>query len=431
MVQRLKNKNTLALIIVIVATLVIVYGNINVNFNQRFIYSIISVVVFWLLYLLSIQKKELNKVKNEFKKQGDKLHDVLEHSSNWIAYKDVDGKITGCNDIVCDFFDLSRKDIIGRNLLEYFSKEEAEKIDTFEKLVIKTKKTVDYNLELKHDGETEYFHVIKSPLLDENDNVWGTSTICVNTTEEMFLTRVKELYTESLAHDFKNPILAQYKALEALKSGLIGKLSDEQLEVVEQISSSCKFVEQMLNAQLASFKYSMIRYTISPVEFDISKFINDYIEDIQPMLKGKSLKVVNMVEPKINVVTDKALITRAVMNIIFNAIAHSAENTEFYLSAKVKHSTMEFYIENYCIKGQFNQESLNQLFERFALARERFRQVGAGIGLYIVKEIVRILDGNLYLSVKPSENEHYDKFQIKFSIPKNTYYLKDKFFNFK
>ena len=120
-----------------------------------------------------------------------------------------------------------------------------------------------------------------------------------------------------------------------------------------------------------------------------------------------------------------------IMNIIFNAIAHSAENTTFYLSAKCKHNTVEFYIENYCIKGQFNQESLNQLFERFAIARERFRQVGAGIGLYIVKEIVKVLDGNLYLKVQDSDLEHYDKFQIKFSIPKNISYLKDKFFNFK
>lgn len=430
MVHKIK-RNTIVLIIVILATLFVVYGNINEKLNQPVFDSIISIAVFWLLYILNLRNNELKQVKSEFRKEKGKLQDVLEYSTNWIAYKDLDGKITGCNDIVCDFFNLTRKEIIGRNLLEYFTKEEAEKIASYEKLVIETKRTVDYNMEFKHNGEIEYFHVIKSPLLDEKDDVCGTSTICVNTTEEMFAAKVKEIYAESLSHDFKNPILAQYKALEALKSGMIGELTKDQLEIVEQISSSCKFVEQMLNAQLASFKYSMIRYTINPTEFDLSDFINDYIYDIQPMIKGKNLNLNNMVEPNINMVTDKALVTRAVMNIIFNALAHSAENTDFNLSAKMKHSTVEFYIENYCVKGQFNQESLNQLFERFALARERFRQVGAGIGLYIVKEIVKILDGNLYLKVQESDIEHYDKFQIKFSIPKNTAYLKDKFFNFK
>lgn len=423
------NRNIIALIVVIVATAVVIYGNFNINFNL--FNSIISVLVFWLLYVLTLKNDELKHVKGEYKKQKEQLHDVLEYSSNWIAYKDLDGKITGCNDVVCNFFNLPRNEIIGHNMLEFFTKDEAEKINNYEKLVVEKKTTVDYNMEIKKNGDLEYFHVIKSPLLDEHDNVCGTSTICVNTTESTFSTKIKELYTESLAHDFKNPILAQYKALEALKSGILGDLNSEQMEIVQQISSSCKFVEQMLNAQLSNFKYSMISHTITPVDFNMSDFIENYIHDIKPIIDGKCLTLENQVEPKIMLVSDKALVTRAIMNIIFNAIAHSAENTTFYLSAKCKHNTVEFYIENYCIKGQFNQESLNQLFERFAIAREKFRQVGAGIGLYIVKKIVKVLDGNLYLKVQDSDLEHYDKFQIKFSIPKNISYLKDKFFNFK
>ncbi len=422
-------KSLIILSVVLLATAVVVYSNFNIKMNL--FDSITSIVVFWLLYVLYVRNNELRQVKGEYKKQKDQLHDVLEYSTNWIAYKDIDGKITGCNDVVCAFFELPRNEIIGRNMFEYFTPEEAEKIDNYEKLVIKTKKTVDYNIEIKRNGDIEYFHVIKSPLLDEKDNVCGTSTICVNTTEATFSTKVKELYTESLAHDFKNPILAQYKALEALKSGILGELNSEQMEIVQQISSSCKFVEQMLNAQLSNFKYSMISHTITPVDIDISDFIENYVKDIKPMIDGKCLTLEYLVEPKITIINDKALITRAIMNVIFNAIAHSAENTTFYISAKQKHNTVEFYIENYCIKGQFNQETLNQLFERFALARERFRQVGAGIGLYIVKEIVKVLDGNLYLKVQESDLEHYDKFQIKFSIPKNISYLKDKFFNFK
>lgn len=422
-------KNKILLAVVLFATAVVVYSNFNIKFN--IFYSIISVAVFWLLYILYIRNNELKEVKGKYKKEKERLHDVLEYSTNWIAYKDLDGKITGCNDVVCNFFELPRKEIIGRNMFEFFTKEEADKIDTYEKLVIETKKTVDYNIEIRRNGDLVYFHVIKSPLLDENDNVCGTSTICVNTTETTISTKVKEIYAESLAHDFKNPILAQYKALEALKSGILGELTPDQLEIVQQISSSCKFVEQMLNAQLSNFKYSMVSHTINPVDFDLSDFIENYIYDIKPMIDGKNLTLVNQVEPKITIVSDKALITRAIINVIFNAIAHSAENTTFYLSAKLKNNTVEFYIENYSIKGQFNQESLNQLFERFALARERFRQVGAGIGLYIVKEIVKVLEGNLYLKVQESDLEHYDKFQIKISIPKNIYYLKDKFFNFK
>jgi len=194
------NRNIIALIVVIVATAVVIYGNFNIQFNL--FDSIVSVLVFWLLYVLMLRNDELKHMKGEYKKQKEQLHDVLEYSSNWIAYKDLDGKITGCNDVVCNFFNLPRNEIIGRNMLEFFTKEEAEKIDTYEKLVIKTKKTVDYNMEIKKNGDLEYFHVIKSPLLDEQDNVCGTSTICVNTTESTFTTKVKEMYAELLGERF-------------------------------------------------------------------------------------------------------------------------------------------------------------------------------------------------------------------------------------
>ena len=273
------NRNIIALIVVIVATAVVIYGNFNINFNL--FNSIISVLVFWLLYVLTLKNDELKHVKGEYKKQKEQLHDVLEYSSNWIAYKDLDGKITEEGVQVCPFFyavlfmikaeginvnimqeniwklNEEVNEILKQNnvqILEFtdVTIDEAEKISNYEKLVIEKTTTVDYNMEIKTNGDLEYFHVIKSPLLDEHDNVCGTSTICVNTTESTFSTKVKELYTESLAHDFKNPILAQYKALEALKSGILGDLNSEQMEIVQQIGSSCKFVEQMLNAQLSN-----------------------------------------------------------------------------------------------------------------------------------------------------------------------------------
>ena len=157
------NRNIIALIVVIVATAVVIYGNFNINFNL--FNSIISVLVFWLLYVLTLKNDELKHVKGEYKKQKEQLHDVLEYSSNWIAYKDLDGKITGCNDVVCNFFNLPRNEIIGHNMLEFFTKDEAEKINNYEKLVIEKKTTVDYNMEIKTNGDLEYFHVIKSPLL--------------------------------------------------------------------------------------------------------------------------------------------------------------------------------------------------------------------------------------------------------------------------
>ena len=80
------NKNSTALIIVILATAIVIYCDINVRINQSLFDSIVSIIVFWLLYILLLVNNKLKQVKVEYKKQKEQLHDVLEYSTNWIAY---------------------------------------------------------------------------------------------------------------------------------------------------------------------------------------------------------------------------------------------------------------------------------------------------------------------------------------------------------
>lgn len=428
-----KKKNKLAVYIALFASLfiaIVIYFSKITHIN--IILGVFSIIIFWLLCSLSSTANELKKIQNEYKKNSEQLHDFLKTSPNWIFYKDKDSKVTGCNDVLCDFFKLNRKEIIGRTLLEYFSEEERKKIIEQEKILFKTKSIVEYNLKVENENEVEYFHIIKHPLLDENDEIYGTSAIGINNTEIVLTAKCKELYTETLAHDFKNPIVAQYNALELLKSKNLGELNDSQLALIDQILSSCKFLEEMINTQLNTYKHRILNYQLEPSLFSVNNFLNSYINEIMPILKGRNIHIkINFQNNDMKLLTDKILFSRIIKNILFNAFTNTMENTTFTLNLEENDKDTIFTIENYGLKGRYNQKSLHELFNRFAITKEKFRQVGIGIGLYFAKKATAILDGDLKIKLIDSDIEHLDKYKITISLPKDASYLKDKIFIFK
>ncbi len=429
------NKNQIRAISVIFGVIILATLCYHV-YKHSFASTIFSDIVFvlcilTLLYLLNKSNFKLKKITN--KNDVDNiLRNVIDNSPNLIYYKDLNQKFTGCNDAMCQYFGMSEDEIIGKKLDYFFTGAEKNRIEHFEQLAIETKKTQEYNIEISHKGITEDFHVIKSPLLDSNNNVFGTSTICVKNTEEVLAKQGKELYIEALAHDIKTPVLAQFKALNQLKAGVLGQLNEDQLLIVNQILSSCKFTEEMLNAHISTFRHRLLKHSFTPENFNLSEVLETHLEKIQPMLLVKDLIIIKDIQPNILMNSDKKLISRLYTNTIFNATTFAADSTEIIIKTSLEEdNTVKFVINNYGYKGQFAEEDLSHLFDKFVITKEKFRPVGACIGLHLVYEAVKFVDGKISLKIIESDKPKFDKYELTITIPQNSSDLKDKVFAFR
>ena len=110
---------------------------------------------------------------------------------------------------------------------------------------------------------------------------------------------------------------------------------------------------------------------------------------------------------------DGKLMSRALENVIINALKYSLENTRVYINVKLEGKFVKIGVKNVAnYEMDFNEE---EMFERFARGdKSRNSKVeGSGLGLAITKSIVELHGGEVKIK------KEGDMFKIYFILPIN------------
>ncbi len=65
------------------------------------------------------------------------------------------------------------------------------------------------------------------------------------------------------------------------------------------------------------------------------------------------------------------------------------------------------------------------MFDKYSIAKTKFRQIGSGLGLYLTKKIVEAHTGNIFSNVIKDDSQDYDIYEFGFEMPQNAN-IKDK-----
>lgn len=104
--------------------------------------------------------------------------------------------------------------------------------------------------------------------------------------------------------------------------------------------------------------------------------------------------------PNVIVYSNTRLINRVFQNLIQNAISHG--QTEFYLQI-IKDKDIKIIFKNQI--ADVNDIELDKVFNRFYTSSKARTGKSSGIGLAIVKEIVKQLGGEISAGIKNNEFE--------------------------
>ncbi len=134
-----------------------------------------------------------------------------------------------------------------------------------------------------------------------------------------------------------------------------------------------------------------------------SIILNDMISEIINYTEEKDIPI-NLIssKPQISYNGDKMLLSRAVSNLISNAIRYSnSEKIDVFLDEN--ENTVTIKIQDYGVG--IPQEHQDRIFERFyRVDKARSRQFGgSGLGLAIVKNIVELHNGTIGLQSEPKQ----------------------------
>jgi two-component system NarL family sensor kinase len=201
-----------------------------------------------------------------------------------------------------------------------------------------------------------------------------------------------------MTHDLKTPTIAQIRALELLAKNTFGELNKQQLEIVNQIMNSCKYMYDLIFSILDTYLYDNGQTKINYEKFDIAELVSLTINEILYLSKEKEQNILISNQCTSNeIVADKFQIKRVIINLLSNAITYGDRQSDILLKLGNSGKDLILSVEN---KGAYiPEDKISEMFLKYkSKENAKFRKTGTGLGLYLAKQIINAHNGHIYAS---------------------------------
>lgn len=211
----------------------------------------------------------------------------------------------------------------------------------------------------------------------------------------------KDQIIDQLAHDIKTPISSIKATIEAIIDQII---PEQQYPVYfknidHQVARLNQLVEEMSYISSKEFHSKTTPVKVEPVSLD--NLIVNVLSDFQFLIDAEHRDIIVNISPEANqIVTDSNKLYRILTNLISNTFKYSAEGSSITISAEVIPSGIALSIQDEGIG--ISKEEQQKIFNRlYRVEKSRNTKTGGhGLGLYITKELVKQLNGQIMVESK-------------------------------
>jgi two-component system, NarL family, sensor histidine kinase BarA len=217
------------------------------------------------------------------------------------------------------------------------------------------------------------------------------------------MNKLKDDFLATMSHELRTPLNSILGFSDILARS--ENLNDKQQRFVRNIQTSGKSLMAMINDLLDLAKIESGRMEIQIVECSLSDLIERQVNSLNPLAEKKNIDLSFEVDPQIPLlVQDPVKIQQVLDNLLSNAIKFTPEGGRVRLRAhRVDDVFFEIVVEDTGIGIPLNEQAM--IFEKFrqghtipgqsdAITRE---YGGTGLGLSIVKELSKLLGGEVSL----------------------------------
>lgn len=241
--------------------------------------------------------------------------------------------------------------------------------------------------------EKETLHISVIPTGEQTKQLIGHVIVLKNITEFKELDFAKTNFIATVSHEFKTPISSIKMSLQLLENEEIGKLNDEQKNLVESIKDDAsrllKITGELLN--MTQVETGNIQLSILPSD---PKEILDYaINATKTQADQKQIQFnIHCPDHISKVQADSEKTAWVMTNLISNAIRYSYENAVIYLSVTQQENTVQISVRDtgQGIAPQYKDKIFHRYFRIPGTKKE-----GTGLGLAISKEFIEAQGGHI------------------------------------
>lgn len=287
--------------------------------------------------------------------------------------------------------------------------------------VIGNKKSGEFTAK---DGKVWFVQAI--PVTEEGGKIIGVLEMCRDITEskaaETLLqekqiaeaaNRTKSEFLANMSHELRTPLNSIIGFADLLYEQVYGELNEKQLKSVGNISKSGKHLLNLINGILDLSKVEAGKMELSYKQFELASKLNIIKNLLSPIADRKNIQIEIEIDSSLSsIYADEARFVQIMYNLVDNAIKFSYENGLVKIGARKKGDMVEITVKDTGIG--IKPEDQGKLFKPFSqvdsFLSKQFQ--GTGLGLSLVKQIVRLHGGYIWFRSKPGEGSTF-----AFAIP--------------
>lgn len=166
--------------------------------------------------------------------------------------------------------------------------------------------------------------------------------------EEVKIAQLKEDLIGMLTHDLGNPIFAIQKAMQLLRSGVLGPLSHAQEELVGITTETCQQLAGMVMDYLDIYRHENGKFRLRKELLDMRYVVQESIKQLRLFSKdqGVSIQYEPPPDPQ-EFMGDRMRLLRVFLNLLGNAVKCSPEGGEIEVQTSLVRSHDDTLCEGY------------------------------------------------------------------------------------
>jgi PAS domain S-box-containing protein len=218
------------------------------------------------------------------------------------------------------------------------------------------------------------------------------------------LDRLRQEYLRNVSHEFRTPLTVIRGWAEYLRGA---SLPDEAAlkDVMRIIIESCDRVIDMIDTliEVSRIEQGSAAATLQVQTLDVSELVESSLEPLRPQAEKKGLKLALELPPagRLHAQGDGGLLQQVVRKLVDNAIKYSARDARVAVAGRESSDHVELTVRD---QGSgIAAEHLPRIFEKFYMVDGGLtrRLGGTGVGLYLVREILRLHGGSVDVESEP------------------------------
>lgn len=213
------------------------------------------------------------------------------------------------------------------------------------------------------------------------------------------LDEAKSEFVSIASHQLRTPLTAIKGYISMILEGSYGNLNETQHKPMKSVYESNERLINLVNDLLNISRIESGKIDMKWAQKNIEDVIKSVIEEIGIKAKEKKIKLVFEKSEELipQVTLDEAKIRNVLLNVVDNAIRYTKKG-KITIRAYQKQKESSIVIEVKDTGDGMTQEELSHLFESFSRggAGTRTSTEGAGLGLYIAKQFMKLHKGQIW-----------------------------------